>query len=93
MGVPAREAPPRLPGWGFSSRFGKMSGMETRTFDDPALRAAMRAFLDAEAALAAATDDAEVLSRSDAKSVAGLAVRKRLLELGWSAPVVQRSRM
>jgi hypothetical protein len=65
--------------------------MASMTFDDTALMAAMRAFLDAAAALDAATDDAEVLRRSDEKSLAGMSLRKRLLELGWSAPTVQRS--
>ncbi len=65
--------------------------MASMTFDDPVLLLAMRAFLDATTALDAASDEAEVINRSDAKSLAGLTLRKRLLELGWSAPVTQRT--
>ncbi len=71
--------------------FGKMRPMASVTFDDPALVAAMRSFLDATTALDAATEEAEVIDRSDAKSLAALTLRKRLLELGWSAPVTQRT--
>jgi hypothetical protein len=67
--------------------------MASMTFDDTALLAAMRAFLDAADALDAAADDTEVLRRSDEKALAGMSLRKRLLELGWSAPTVQRSTM
>lgn len=65
--------------------------MASHAFDDPALEAAMRAFVAADAALAAAADEAEVLRLSDAKALAGLQLRKRLVELGWTAPVRQRS--
>ncbi|MCW2600314.1 MAG: hypothetical protein JWM02_2143 [Frankiales bacterium] len=67
--------------------------MPSVIFDDPALLAAMRVFLDADAALDAARGDAEVLSRSDEKSLAAMSLRKRLVELGWSAPTPQRSTM
>lgn len=65
--------------------------MASLSFDDPDLLAAMRAYLDACAALDAAADDADVLSRSEAKSVAGLSLRKHLLAQGWAAPASQRT--
>ena len=54
--------------------------------DDPRLIGAMRAYVDACAALDQAPDDAQVLSRSDAKSLAGMQLRKALTDLGWTAP-------
>ncbi|MGZ6793772.1 MAG: hypothetical protein ACXVFV_12515 [Mycobacteriales bacterium] len=68
-----------------------MADVPAHAFDDPALLAAMRAYVAAGDALAAATDDADVLRCADAASVAGLRVRKRLLELGWTAPQPSRS--
>jgi hypothetical protein len=65
--------------------------MPSLNFDDAALQAAMRAYLDACTSLAASADDADVLQRSDAKSVAGLQLRKRLVDLGWTAPSTQRT--
>ena len=65
--------------------------MSPLSFDDPGLQAAMRSYLEACASLQAAAADAELLSRSDAKAVAGLRLRKRLVELGWTAPSTQRS--
>lgn len=56
------------------------------SFEDPALLASMQAFLAAVTALDAATDDVEVMNLSQAKSVAGMALRKQLEELGWLAP-------
>ncbi|MGB8652683.1 MAG: hypothetical protein WCD35_18700, partial [Mycobacteriales bacterium] len=70
----------------------KMTGMSA-TFDDLDLQKAMRAYLASIDAVAAAADDAEVLSRGDAQALAGMQLRKRLLELGWSAPASHRSRM
>ena len=61
------------------------------SFDDPDLIAAMRAYVDASAALEQAPDDAQVLSRSDAKSLAGMQLRKKLVDLGWTAPASQRA--
>jgi hypothetical protein len=68
-----------------------MSDMAVLSFDDPALQAAMAAYLEACAAMGSAVDDADLLSLSDAKRVAGLALRQRLLALGWTAPAGQRS--
>jgi hypothetical protein len=65
--------------------------MAQTTFDDPVLVAALRAHVDAVSALEQASDDSELLRLSDAKSLTGLLLRKRLLELGWIAPVAQRT--
>ena len=46
----------------------------------------MQAFVSATAALETATNDAEVMQHSQAKSMAGMTMRKRLEELGWLAP-------
>jgi hypothetical protein len=56
------------------------------SFEDPAVLAAMQAFVAAVSALETATDDAEIMERSQAKSMAGMTLRKRLEELGWLAP-------
>jgi len=56
------------------------------SFEDPALLAAMQAFVAAVAALETATDDRQIMERSQARSMAGMVVRKRLEELGWLAP-------
>ena len=61
------------------------------TFDDPALQQAMRAYVAACDAVEAAADDAQVLALGDAKAVAGMQLRKRLVEAGWAAPARQRS--
>ena len=65
-----------------------MAGM---SFDDPALEKAVRAYADACAALESAADDAQVLALSDLKSLAGMQLRKRLVDAGWTAPTRQRS--
>lgn len=65
--------------------------MASMTFDDPQLLAAMATYLEACTAIAAAADDADLLHRSDLKATAGMSLRKRLVELGWTAPVSQRT--
>lgn len=65
--------------------------MTSQSFDDPALQAAMRAFLDARAAVDAAPDDVAVLLHSEAAAVSGMQLRKRLVDLGWVAPSTQRT--
>ena len=64
--------------------------MPSRTFDDPRLRAAMQSFLWAAQRLDDASTDGqgarELLDLAEAKSVAGMELRKRLVELGWQAP-------
>jgi hypothetical protein len=71
--------------------WGRMPDMAQTTFDDPVLVAALIAYVDAVSALEQASDDSEVLRLSDAKSLTGMLLRKRLLELGWAAPVAQRT--
>ena len=65
------------------------------SFDDPELRAAMAAYLSAAEALDEASgvgDEArQLLDLAESKSVAALALRKRLLALGWVAPAGQRT--
>jgi hypothetical protein len=65
--------------------------MTSRPFDDPAILAAMKAYLDACSAAERASSDSDVLDRSEAKSMAGMALRQRLSEAGWSAPTRQRT--
>jgi hypothetical protein len=65
--------------------------MTAQVFDDPQLRAAMTAFLDVARRLdetSAVGDEARnLLDLAEAKTLAGLQLRKRLTELGWAAPV------
>lgn len=68
-----------------------MAHVPAHAFDDAALLAAMRDYVAAGDALAAAGEDAEVLRCADRVSMAGLRLRKRLLELGWTAPAATRS--
>ena len=69
--------------------------MTAQGFDDAALRAAMTDFLDAARRLdeiSAVGDEARnLLDVAEAKTLAGLQLRKRLTELGWHAPVAERS--
>lgn len=66
-----------------------MSAMPSPSFDDPALLAAVRAFARAADALDAARSDVDLLNASEAKAVAGLNLRKRLVEAGWQPPLRQ----
>ena len=65
-------------------------GMAGAGIDDPSLRAAMAAFLAAaewlDHAAGQGTEARELLDLAERKAVAGMALRKRLLELGWTAP-------
>ena len=65
------------------------------TFDDAALRKAMVEYLAAADALdeaASLGDEArQLLDLAEAKGMAALALRKRLIDLGWTAPSAQRS--
>jgi hypothetical protein len=69
--------------------------MTAQVFDDPQLRSAMTAFLEAARRLDASSsvgDEARnLLDLAEAKTLAGMRLRKRLTELGWAAPVVERS--
>lgn len=69
--------------------------MSPISFDHAELRAAMQAYLTAAEALDEASqvgDEARaLLDLAEAKSVAGLELRKRLVALGWTAPAAQRT--
>ena len=69
--------------------------MPQTSFDNPELRSAMSAYLKAAQALDEASQVGDepraLLDLAEAKSVAGLALRKRLVSLGWTAPVGQRT--
>ena len=66
--------------------------MTAQVFDDPALRAAMSAYLEAARRLdetSSVGDEARnLLDLAEAKTLAGMQLRKRLTELGWAAPQV-----
>ncbi len=67
--------------------------MPHSTFDDPALRAALTDFVVAAAALDEASavggEARDLMDLAEAKTVAGLTLRKRLTGLGWTAPAGQ----
>lgn len=69
--------------------------MSQESFDDADLRAAMTSFLDLATALEEASqvgDEARtLLDLAEAKSVAVMALRRRLQALGWTAPTGQRT--
>ncbi|MBW3641108.1 MAG: hypothetical protein KY451_14970 [Actinobacteria bacterium] len=62
--------------------------MAQKSFDDPALRACMAQYLATAVALDEAADlgaePRDVLELAEAKAMAGMALRRRLGELGWS---------
>jgi hypothetical protein len=66
-----------------------------KTFDDPDVRTAMTAFVRAADALDEASsvggEARDLLDLAETKAMAGMALRRRLEELGWTAPAVQRS--
>ena len=62
---------------------------EPRPLDDPELLQVMRGYLRACDQLAAAGNDNEILERSEIKTMAGMALRKRLAEAGWTQPARQ----
>jgi hypothetical protein len=72
-----------------------MPAMPQKSFDDPALRQAMSDFLVAAAALDEASQDGgearDLLDLAESKSMAAMALRRRLTDLGWTAPSGQRS--
>ncbi len=69
--------------------------MAQTSFDDPALRACMAQYLAAAAALDEAADlgaePRDVLDLAEAKAMAGMALRRRLGELGWSVSEPQHT--
>ena len=72
-----------------------MRRMPQKSFDDPPLRQAMAEFLVVAATLdeasAAGREPRELLDLAESKSVKAMALRRRLEELGWTAPSSQRS--
>lgn len=64
-------------------------------FDDAALQAAMTAYLDTARRLdetsSVGGEARNLLDLAEAKTLAGMRLRKRLTELGWAAPVVERA--
>ena len=63
-------------------------------FDDTTVRAAMRDYLALADRLATASAHGEaardLVDLAELKAVAGMVLHKRLIELGWQAPVAQR---
>jgi hypothetical protein len=60
-------------------------------FEDPRLRAAMRAYLESCDALDTSDTDEgdgprEFIERADAKTLAEMVLRQQLVRLGWTAP-------
>ena len=64
--------------------------MAQNPFDDPGLRASMSRYLSAATALEEAAElggeARDLVDLAEAKALSGLMLRKRLGELGWSAP-------
>ena len=69
--------------------------MPQKSFDDLQIRSAMTAYLQAADALDEASrlgdEPRQLLDLAEAKSVASMALRKRLVDLGWTAPAPQRT--
>ena len=69
--------------------------MAQKAFDDPEVRSAMAAYLEAAGSLDEASrvgdEPRALMDLAEAKAMAGMALRKRLEELGWTAPAGQRS--
>lgn len=65
--------------------------MSARDLDDPAVRSALREYVAAADLLEATTsigaEARQLLELAEAKTVASMRLRRRLIELGWSAPV------
>ena len=68
--------------------------MTAQVFDDAQLRAAMTAFLEVARKLdetSSLGDEARnLLDLAETKTLAAMQLRKRLTELGWSAPMTER---
>ncbi|MEX2289306.1 MAG: hypothetical protein WD794_03150 [Mycobacteriales bacterium] len=69
--------------------------MPQKSFDDVPLRRAMTGYLEAAEAFDQASqvgaEARTLLDLAEAKAVAGMQLRKRLVELGWSEPEAQRT--
>ena len=68
-----------------------MSRMPMPSFDHPALRSAMKAYLEVADRLddlsSVGGEARELLDLAESKAIAGMALRKQLAEAGWTAPV------
>jgi hypothetical protein len=68
-----------------------MSRMPMSSFDDPALRSAMKGYLDVADRLdelaSVGGEARDLLDLAESKAIAGMALRKRLSDAGWTAPV------
>ena len=66
-----------------------------QSFDDDSVRAAMRDYLSLSDRLATASAEGQpardLVDLAESKAVAAMVLRKRLVDLGWSAPVAQRT--
>jgi hypothetical protein len=71
-----------------------MSDMPMPSFDDRALRSAMAAYLDAARRLdelsSLGGEAREVIDLAETKAIAGMALRNRLTEAGWTPPASPR---
>ena len=69
--------------------------MPQKSFDDPELRTAMTRYVEAAQALDEASqvggEARDLLDLAESKAMAGMALRKRLESLGWTAPTGQRT--
>lgn len=69
--------------------------MTQKSFDDLQVRSAMTAYLQAADALDGASrlgdEPRQLLDLAEAKSVASMALSRRLVDLGWTAPASQRT--
>ncbi len=72
-----------------------LSGMSAHDFDDPAVIAALRGYLaafDRLAEISATGSPRDVVDEAEGKSVAGMRLRRTLVEQGWTAPAKAPSR-
>lgn len=69
--------------------------MSAQGLDDAGLRGAMTAFLEAARSLdetsSVGGDARDLLDLAEAKTLAAMRLRKRLVELGWTAPLAERT--
>jgi len=71
-----------------------LSAMSVRDFDDPALLAALRGYLAALDRLAQISDTAsarDFVDEAEAKSIAGMRLKRELVSRGWTAPAPVRA--
>jgi len=70
--------------------------MSAHDFDDPALRSAMREYVAAAELLdstsSTGAEPRQLLDLAEAKTLASMRLRRRLTDVGWSAPVKLEAR-